>query len=97
MTIETASGRKFDANRYIIENGKYKEIMIYWYQGRGRTQASEYYDKIFTVMDSVTRRRSDGSMIRIMTSVGNSEEDATNAALDLAAQVSDSLDPFVPE
>lgn len=97
INVLTPSGRTFKANRYIIENGKYKEVMIYWYQGRGRTVASEYYDKIYTVFDSVTRRRSDGSMVRIMTSVGHSEKDANLAAVDLAAQIADKLSTFVPE
>lgn len=97
INVRTPSGKTFKANRYIIENGKYKEVMIYWYQGRGRTVASEYYDKIYTVFDSVTRRRSDGSMVRIMTSVGHSEKDADLAAVDLAGQIADKLSKFVPE
>jgi exosortase D (VPLPA-CTERM-specific) len=97
VTIRTAAGRTFEANRYIIENGKYKEVMVYWYQGRGRTQASEYYDKIYTVLDSVSRRRSDGSMVRVMTSVHGSEEEAANAAVNLSAEVSDRLAAYVPE
>ncbi|MEZ5306345.1 MAG: EpsI family protein [Pyrinomonadaceae bacterium] len=97
VTIKRADGTTFEANRYIIENGKYKEVMIYWYQGRGRTSVSEYFDKIFTVLDSVTRRRSDGSMIRVMTTAANSEKDAEKAAIELSSLVSSSLDGFVPE
>lgn len=97
VTIKTASGESFEANRFIIENGKYKEVMIYWYQGRGRTQASEYTDKVYTVLDSVSRRRSDGAMVRVMTSVGHSEKEATAAAVDLSASVSEVLPDFVPE
>jgi exosortase D (VPLPA-CTERM-specific) len=97
VEIKTTDGKTFQANRYIIENGQYKEIMIYWYQGRGRAQASEYYDKFYTVWDSVTRRRSDGAMVRVMTSVGHSEKEATNAAIDLAAQTVEILPAFIPE
>ncbi len=97
VTIKTSDGKSFEANRYIIENGKYKEVMLYWYQGRGRTQSSEYYDKIYTVLDSVTRRRSDGSMVRVMTSAGSSEADATKAAVELAAEVSEKLSAHVPQ
>jgi exosortase D (VPLPA-CTERM-specific) len=97
VEVKIPDGRSFLANRYIIENGRYKEVMLYWYQGRGRTQASEYYDKVYTVWDSVMRRRSDGAMVRVMTSVGNSEEDGMKAAVDLAAQIADRLPAFVPE
>ena len=97
VEVKTASGRAFLANKFIIENGVYKEILLYWYQGRGRYTASEYTDKINTVWDSVLRRRSDGAMVRVMTSVGNSEAEATKAAIDLAAATADKLGEFVPE
>lgn len=97
VEIPDGSGGTFAANRYIIENGVYREVMIYWYQGRGRTEASEYRDKINTVWDSVTRRRSDGAMIRVMTSAGADVEAATRAAVDLSGQLSSRLGEFVPE
>ena len=97
VEIKTASGKTFTANKFIIENGIYEEVMIYWYQGRGRAVASEYHDKVYTVLDSVFRRRSDGSMVRVMTSVGSSETEATKAAIDLAARTADRLHEFIPE
>ena len=97
VEIKTADGKTFTANKFIIENGIYNEVMIYWYQGRGRAVASEYRDKIYTVLDSVLRRRSDGAMVRVMTSVGNSETDATKAAIDLAAQTAERHAAYIPE
>lgn len=97
IEIKTPDGKTFNANRYIIENGIYKEVMIYWYQGRGRIEANEYRDKINTVWDSVLRRRSDGAMVRVMTSVGNDEQRATQAAIDLSARLAEKLNEFVPE
>ena len=97
IEITTPSGKTFKANRFVIENGIYKEVLIYWYQGRGRAVASEYEDKIYTVWDSILRRRCDGAMVRVMTSVGNSESEATEAAVDLAAQTAQQLSEFIPD
>ena len=97
VEIKTRGGKTFTANRYRIENGTYDEIMIYWYQGRGRIEANEYLDKLNTVRDSVLRRRSDGALVRVMTSVGGDEEAAVRAAVDLSAALADNLDEFVPE
>jgi EpsI family protein len=97
IEIVSPAGRAFKAHRYIIENGMYKEVMIYWYQGRGRTEASEYQDKVNTVMDSVFKRRSDGAMVRVMTSIGSDENAADAAGADLAGQLVDELTPFIPE
>jgi exosortase D (VPLPA-CTERM-specific) len=97
VEIKTPTGKAFTANKFIVENGVHTEVLIYWYQGRGRSEASEYADKINTVWDSVVRRRSDGAMVRVMTSVGGDEEKATAAAVDLAANTADKLSDFVPE
>lgn len=97
IEITTPSGKTFTANRYIIENGKYREVMIYWYQGRGRAVASEYSDKVYTVLDSVLRHRSDGAMIRVMTSVGSDETESLKSAVNLSAQIAENISLFVPE
>lgn len=97
ITITTSDGRTFEANRYTIQNGIYNEVMIYWYQGRGRTESSEYRDKINTVLDSVSRNRSDGAIVRVMTSVGSDENAAIAAAVDLSARLAEDMPPFVPE
>ena len=96
VEINTPAGKSFTVNRYIVQNGDYQAILIYWYQGRGRVTANEYQDKINTITDSILQRRSDGAMVRVMTSVGKNEEDALRAAIDLSAQVADRLEPFVP-
>jgi hypothetical protein len=59
--------------------------------------ASEYWGKIYTVIDSAKRRRSDGAMVRIMLPVGNSEQAALDSATSLAAAVAPVLPGFVPD
>ncbi|MBV9240461.1 MAG: EpsI family protein [Acidobacteria bacterium] len=97
VTVTTPQGQTFSANRYLLENGVYHEVMLYWYQGRGRIEPSEFRDKLNTVVDSVTRRRTDGAMIRVMTDVGGDEPSAQASVADLAAQLEDQLPPFIPE
>ena len=90
-------GHPFEANRYIVENGDSRQLLVYWYQGRGRAVASEYWGKVYTVLDSVRRRRSDGAMVRVMVPVGADEAEALRAATDLAAQAAPQLSAFVPD
>ncbi len=91
-----AGGAPIEANRYIIEHGSSRQVLIYWYQGRGRAVASEYWGKLYTVLDSIGRRRSDGAMVRVMVPVGESEAEALRLATDLAAQSAPALPTFVP-
>lgn len=97
IDVPGPNGGSFKANLYIIENGTYKDVMIYWYQGRGHREASEYRDKLNTIWDSVTRRRTDGAFVRVMTDVGSDEAAATAAAQQLAAQLAAALGPFIPD
>ncbi|MCA1817247.1 MAG: EpsI family protein [Acidobacteria bacterium] len=90
-------GKPFEANRYIVENGDDRQLLIYWYQGRGRAVASEYWGKIYTVLDSLERRRSDGAMVRVMVPFRGDEGAALRTAEDLAAQAAPHLSAFVPD
>ena len=96
VEVKAPSGGSFIANRYIVRRGAHREILIYWYQGRGRSTASEYKDKLYTSLDSLMQRRSDGAIVRLMTPVGNDEAEAQAALLQFASQVSEQLPPFIP-
>ena len=96
VTISPKGRPPFVANKYLIQNGSRKDLMIYWYQGRGRSVASEYWGKVFTVIDSVRRRRSDGAMVRVMVPLGTSQEEAQTAAIEMASQATTELPGFVP-
>jgi len=95
-TITTPQGQSFVANQYVIQNGGQRTVMIYWYQGRGRTVASEYWGKIYTVIDSVRLRRSDGAMIRVTVPIGNSNAVSQDAAAELAGKIAEQISEFVP-
>lgn len=95
-TVTLPDGTSFVANKYVIQNGEYKSLMIYWYQGRGRNVASEYWGKVYTVLDSVRLRRSDGAMVRVTVPIGDSEARAEQAAIEFATAASVVLPEFVP-
>ena len=96
VRVTPSNGQSFQANRFLIQNGEQRALMIYWYQGRGKAVASEYWAKIETVLDSVRLRRSDGALVRVMVPLGNSPAEAEKSALEFAAQAANELPPFVP-
>jgi len=96
LTITGSDGSSFVVNRFVIQKGGQQQAMLYWYQGRGRAVASEYWGKIYTVIDSVRLRRSDGAMVRVIVPIADSEETALKAAAELAGKISGELAQFVP-
>lgn len=97
VTISPTGRPAFEANRYLVENSGNKQLLVYWYQGRGRTVASEYWGKFYTVLDSVRMRRSDGAMVRVIVPIRDSEAAAIESAAELAANVSTALPEFIPD
>lgn len=56
-------------NRYVIQKGIERQVVLYWYQGRGRTVASEYTNKALLMWDAATRQRTNGGLVRVMSPV----------------------------
>ena len=98
ITIKPAGNRpSFAVNRYVVQNGNDRALMLYWYEGRGRPLASEYWGKIYTVIDSLRRRRSDGAMVRVMVPLGSSQNEAQATAIEVASQAAAQLPAFIPD
>lgn len=98
VEIKPADGAPaFQANRYVIRHGNDAQMLVYWYQGRGRAVASEYWDKVYTVFDSIRLRRSDGAMVRVLVPVVGAEAEAMETAARFAAEVAPHLALYVPE
>ncbi|HYW72422.1 MAG TPA: EpsI family protein [Pyrinomonadaceae bacterium] len=96
IKVTRPDGSSFKANRYVIQKGNERALVIYWYQGRGRSVANEYWDKLYTVFDSVARRRSDGALVRVIAPIEGPNNDAEKLASDLASQATRELPAFVP-
>lgn len=63
----------------LIRNGKEYQVVLYWYQNRGRIIASEYWEKIYLVLDALVKGRRDGTFVRIMSYAGNGDIEAARA------------------
>jgi EpsI family protein len=96
IEITPDDGKSFLANKYVIQNGNTRALMIYWYQGRGRFIASEYWGKVYTVLDSIRLRRSDAAMVRVTVPILAAEDEALASAREFAAATSEVLPAFVP-
>lgn len=56
-------------NHMIMVRDLERLSVLYWYQGRGRVEYSEYLDRLSLVWDGLRRSRSDGALVRITTPV----------------------------
>jgi EpsI family protein len=71
--IVLSEGREIVVNDYIIQQGLDKQMVFYWYQSRGRVIASEYSGKFWMVADAISRHRTDGALVRLVTLMNDGE------------------------
>jgi exosortase D (VPLPA-CTERM-specific) len=69
----TSYGAEQPLNRATIERNGSKQLVYYWYEERGRRIASEYWSKWYLLSDAITKNRSDGALVRLITTVLPSE------------------------
>ena len=86
-------------NRFVIGQGEVKQVVYYWFQQRGRVIASEYAVKWYMLLDSISRNRTDGALVRLVASVKQNEDiaEADRALLEFAQQVTPLLPEYIPE
>jgi EpsI family protein len=83
-------------NRYLIGNGQAQALVLYWYQGRGRTEANEYMVKWHLLRDQALHGRSDEALVRVIVPVTTGEEDAYAQAVKVASQLVTHVDSAIP-
>ncbi|HUG73292.1 MAG TPA: VPLPA-CTERM-specific exosortase XrtD, partial [Steroidobacteraceae bacterium] len=69
-----ASGTGVAVNRVIIEQGEQRQLVYYWFQQRGRNITNEYLVKWYLLWDALTRNRTDGAMVRLITPLPRGED-----------------------
>jgi exosortase D (VPLPA-CTERM-specific) len=72
-----ASGQNADkmpVNRSVIEKGPIRRLCYYWYPSRGRILTNAYQMKWFNFWDALTRRRTDGALVRLITMIEPDEK-----------------------
>ncbi|MDH5531048.1 MAG: EpsI family protein, partial [Paracoccaceae bacterium] len=84
--------------RAVIQKGLSKQLVYYWFEGRGKRQANDFRAKLSVLSDSLTMGRTDGALVRYVTPI-NADETEADAEARLMRFMLKSLKPlprFVP-
>jgi EpsI family protein len=88
--------RTVPVNQFVIQKGLDRQVVFYWYQGRGRVIANEYQNKAFLMLDAARLHRTNGGLVRMMAPIV-STPDAAKAELSVfAALLFPQLDRHLP-
>jgi EpsI family protein len=76
-TTIDAGGTPRRINRYVIQKGLERQVVFYWYQGRGRVVANEYANKLGLMLDAARLHRTNGGLVRLIAPVTSTAERTT--------------------
>ena len=92
------SGRQaLRVNRALIQSGRSRQLVYYWFQQRGRVVTNEYAVKWYLFWDALTRNRTDGALVRLVVALEPGGADADRQLTDFATAAVSTLAPFVPD
>jgi EpsI family protein len=80
-----ARGHHLLVNRYVVQKGLDQQVVLYWYQGRGRVIANEYVNKFWLMVDAARLHRTDAGLVRLIAPVVSDPTRATEDAAAFAA------------
>jgi EpsI family protein len=87
-------------NRIRIVKGIDEEVVLYWYQSHGRVIASEYWAKIYSVLDALHTNRTDAALVRVICPVpgtgAEAEMNAEKNAVEFVKALFPCLSQFLP-
>jgi len=91
-----AGGRSLPVNQYVIQKGVDRQVVLYWYQGRGRVVASEFANKAYLMWDAAVLRRTNGGLVRVISPLPPSGGNSVQDAVRFATAIIPSLDRLMP-
>jgi EpsI family protein len=86
----------FEVNRVVIEKGRDRQAVFYWYQGRGRITANEFANKGWLMLDAARLRRTDGGLVRLITPLTSGRDEAFARLAQFSAVLIPTLWSYLP-
>ena len=98
VALSDGAGHALTVNRAMMVMGSQRRIIYYWFDERGRILTDLYQIKLFNMVDSVTRNRTDGALIRLIAPLAEGESPAAADArlTDFFRQFNPELSRFLP-
>lgn len=96
--IKLKNGTQLQIKRAFMEKSGARELSYYWFPMRGRNLTSPYQMKIYTFWDALTKQRTDGALVRLITPVYPNEklEDAEFRLQAFTKEIVPVLDEYLP-
>ena len=91
--------RSITVNRAFMEKSGVRELVYFWFPMRGRVLTKLYEVKVANFWDAMTRQRTDGALVRVITPVYKNESmgEAEERLAGFTRELVPILDQFIPK
>jgi exosortase D (VPLPA-CTERM-specific) len=91
--------RSMPVKRAFMEKSGQRELTYYWFAMRGRTLTNLYQVKLYTFWDALTKHRTDGALVRLITPVYDKEsvQQAEARLQEFTKEIVPVLREYIPE
>lgn len=96
LNIPRRNPHKVKVIKLLMQKGKERQVVLYWFQSRGRIISSEYRQKIYLVWDAILKHRTDGSFVRLLAPVAQNQAETTRFMAHFAQHLFPILDQYLP-
>ena len=97
VRIPVHDGRQVKVSYMLLQKGDNKQLILYWFQGRGRVMHSEYEERIYRVLDAVFKKHTEGAFVRIVSSDrGDHIEETLEGMVDFTSRIIPILEEHLP-
>jgi EpsI family protein len=85
-------------NRAVMQLGRQFQLSYYWFPQRGKILTNAYQLKLYAFWDSLTKQRTDGALVRLITPVYQNEklEHTENRLQKFVQAIVPVLDEYIP-
>ncbi|MEA5112580.1 MAG: VPLPA-CTERM-specific exosortase XrtD [Geobacteraceae bacterium] len=79
-SIPESAGTTMQVSKAFMEKSGVRQLVYYWFPQRGRILTNLYQIKLYNFWDALTRQRTDGALVRIISPVYDNETPADTEA-----------------
>jgi EpsI family protein len=83
--IDVGEPQPIAVNRYIVQLGDERSLVMYWYQSRDRVVAGEYSAKFWVMADAIRLNRTDTALVRVVVPIVAADQTDPAKATETAA------------
>jgi EpsI family protein len=96
--VNVGAAQPIVVNRYIVQHGEERSLVMYWYQSRERVVASEYTAKFWVMADAIRLNRTDTALVRVFVDIVNGNfDEATQTAVSFVQNFFGPLHRVLPQ